>query len=136
MERRGLGWKSLGGVLDEGLEVASFVREIKATQKMGASGLYMLCVVRVISSGWFQIAASYTRGRIQTINGRFSRTRRGKITKNERKKDSSAEPKKERHKPKRHKHPKRHSKGTSGATTATCSIAACTLSSRDGFSDL
>ena len=43
-------WMKVEGVLDVGRDVAlSFVRKMKATQKMGASGLCMLCVVSVIS---------------------------------------------------------------------------------------
>ena len=41
----------MGGVLDVGGDVASFMRKIKARQKMGASGLCMLYVVSVISGG-------------------------------------------------------------------------------------
>ena len=37
--------------LDVGRDVASFVRKIKATQKMDARGVCMLWVVSVISGG-------------------------------------------------------------------------------------
>ena len=50
LKRRGCGWKSVGGVLDVPRD-SSFVRKIKAAQKIDARGVCMLCVVSVISSG-------------------------------------------------------------------------------------
>ena len=41
----------MGRAPDVGGDVASFMRKIKATQKMGAGRLCMLCVVSVISGG-------------------------------------------------------------------------------------
>ena len=93
------------------------VRKIKATQKIDARGACMLCMH--CERGFerlAEIAASYTRGRIQTRNGRFSLR---ETTKKERKKTHRRGPKRHNTKQKSHKHPKRHCEGTCRATTAS-----------------
>ena len=56
-------------VLDVGRD-SSFVRKIKATQKMDARGVCMLCVVGVNSSGWLGSPPLIREGVFKT-NGRF-----------------------------------------------------------------
>ena len=56
-------------VLDVGRDT-SFVRKIKARQKMDARGVCMLCVMSVNSSGWLGSPPLIREGVFQT-NGRF-----------------------------------------------------------------
>ena len=82
-------------MLDVGSDVTSFVRKMKATQKMSASGLCMLCVVSGNFRRFVEIVASLYARAYSNQQRLFQSHRESKGPQKTKEKASPAGPKKE-----------------------------------------